>query len=339
MRMAFRYTLLFTLFIAFVMAGFGGRLLLGEEADSKVAATVGDTRSHDFGTVRAGEIIEHTFSLVNSGREPLHIEQVQSSCGCTVAGVESKSVPSGGSVLMLVTLNTKGRAGKLTQSVSVIFSGDEARTYTLSGFVVSDELKPVELGTVLRGDVSPRVLNLPWPTGQTLVVEEVHFNRDKLDVQITPGDKAHSVSIALRDDVPYGLVSESVALHTNDPLAPEKSIVVRGMVSQPVVCEPPEVTLGLVQADKPGIGSARIVSPYAQPVRISSVEHREGQTVTWREERKGDSEVLLHLSVAAEADRTYYKSVLRVNAVAGEEAHHLDIEVYGVGAIEQDAGS
>ncbi len=327
----FRIILWPILFVVTLLAGIGGSLAFRNTLTQEVAAIASADRIYDFGTVRAGKVIRHTFLLDNPGQEPVSLEQVQTTCGCTVAGVESKVIAPGESVQMPVTLNTKGRSGKLSQSVRVSFSVGEPRSYTLQGFVASDELKPLQLGTVLRGDTARNDLTLNWPPGLALEISEVHFNEKKLRVDVRPGDGAHAISIALREDVPYGPLSESVIMHTNDPLVPEKHVNIFAMVSFPILADPDEVTLGLVQPGKPATGTVRIVSPYEEPLQIMSIEHKAGQAVTWREERGGDSEIVLHLSLSAEAERSYYKSVLRVNAVAGEETRRMDIEIYGVG--------
>src|SRR5829696_9483966 len=36
---------------------------------------------HDFGTINEGDIVEHTFSFVNTGAAPLIIQNAQPSCG------------------------------------------------------------------------------------------------------------------------------------------------------------------------------------------------------------------------------------------------------------------
>lgn len=319
------------LFVVMLAAGLGVSHLHRDAPTQHTAVRSSDSRTHDFGTVRACETIQHSFTLENPGREPLTIENVQTTCGCTVAGVESKVIAPGESVEMPVTLDTKGRSGALSQSVTVSFSTGEPRGYTMRGFVSSDELKPVHFGTVLRGDVSKKELSLKWPPGMALDISEIHFNEAKLTVEVTPGEGAHTIAIALREDIPYGPLSESVIMHTNDPLVPEKHVNIFGIVSYPVICDPDEVTLGLVQPAKPATGTARIVSPYRHPLRIDSIEQTEGQAVEWREERVSEIEVLLHLSLFPEAERSYYKAVLRVYAAAGEEERSMNLEIYGVG--------
>jgi hypothetical protein len=329
-----RLRILFSLFVFGVMmvAGYSLRSWTGPVVSGKVAAVNPDPRMHDFGHVQAGTVIDHTFILDNPGQDTLRIEKVQTTCGCTVAGTDSREIPSLGTVEMPVTLETKGRAGDLTQSIMVLFENGENRTYVMRGFVASNELEPLRLGTLLRGDEAKKELTLSWPPGVKLEIDSVHYNEEKLSVQIVPGEGAHHLTISLRKDVPYGLLSESVRMHTNEPLVPDRHINISAMISYPITCDPDEVTLGLVEVAKPVTATSRILSPYGKPVRIESVTHRDGLPVEWREERITDSEIALYLTVTAETEQTYYKSVVRVDAKAGDESRSFDIEIYGVGA-------
>ena len=42
------------------------------------------TESHDFGTIKEGDVVETEFKFTNTGKGPLIISSAQGSCGCTV---------------------------------------------------------------------------------------------------------------------------------------------------------------------------------------------------------------------------------------------------------------
>ena len=44
----------------------------------------------DFGDIKQGDVVSHTFVLSNSGGDLLKISNVQASCGCTAATPEKK---------------------------------------------------------------------------------------------------------------------------------------------------------------------------------------------------------------------------------------------------------
>jgi len=59
----------------------------------------------DFGDRNAGELVEHSFILTNRGEGTLLIDQVKTSCGCTVAQISSKNIPPGGTANLMLKLN------------------------------------------------------------------------------------------------------------------------------------------------------------------------------------------------------------------------------------------
>ncbi|MFW5659430.1 MAG: DUF1573 domain-containing protein, partial [Bacteroidota bacterium] len=43
-----------------------------------------EAMTHDFGSMKEGEVVEHTFNFKNVGKSDLIIQKVKPSCGCTV---------------------------------------------------------------------------------------------------------------------------------------------------------------------------------------------------------------------------------------------------------------
>ena len=80
-------------------------------------------KTHDFGTVRAGEMLSTTFTVTNNGRTPLVIRDTKTNCGCTVTNVEKETLKPGESGQIEVTFNTRGRRGRQEKAVTV-FSND-----------------------------------------------------------------------------------------------------------------------------------------------------------------------------------------------------------------------
>jgi hypothetical protein len=75
--------------------------------------------SFEFGTVRAGRVVEKEFFVRNHGRADLAILSLTSSCGCTAVLTESKTVKPGASTALRVTLTAPEEPGRLVKSVLV----------------------------------------------------------------------------------------------------------------------------------------------------------------------------------------------------------------------------
>ena len=77
-----------------------------------------DKLVHDYGTVPFGGDGVCTFKFTNTGKEPLILQQPQSSCGCTVPTWPKEPVLPGGASEIQVTYNTK-KAGPINKTVTV----------------------------------------------------------------------------------------------------------------------------------------------------------------------------------------------------------------------------
>lgn len=94
----------------------------------------------DFGTVQDGEKVTHTYKFKNSGKEPLVISNAQGSCGCTVPSWSKEPIAPGGSGEVVVEFNSKNKAGKRNQKVTLTANTDPPQTFLyLTGEVVGGE--------------------------------------------------------------------------------------------------------------------------------------------------------------------------------------------------------
>ncbi|MGA2775668.1 MAG: DUF1573 domain-containing protein [Candidatus Omnitrophota bacterium] len=73
----------------------------------------------DFGTVKAGDVLQHEFALKNDSGKTLNINNVSTSCGCTASVARKKSLLPGESTTIEVKFNTKGYSGEVKQHIYV----------------------------------------------------------------------------------------------------------------------------------------------------------------------------------------------------------------------------
>jgi len=73
----------------------------------------------DFGLVRAGEIVRHSFVIKNNSSKVLNIKDVSTSCGCAVSEVKNKILNPGESTFVDVKFNSQGYFGEVQQFVYV----------------------------------------------------------------------------------------------------------------------------------------------------------------------------------------------------------------------------
>ncbi|MDH5603874.1 MAG: DUF1573 domain-containing protein [Cyclobacteriaceae bacterium] len=74
---------------------------------------------HDFGTIKEGDVVEHTFKFKNTGEAPLIIQSARGSCGCTVPTWPKEPIPVGGTGEITAKFDSKGKAGNQNKTVTI----------------------------------------------------------------------------------------------------------------------------------------------------------------------------------------------------------------------------
>lgn len=78
-----------------------------------------DTDMHDFGEVTEGEKVSFSFKFTNTGKGPLVITGIASSCGCTVGEYTHDTIKSGKQGDVTVSFDSWKRVGFQQKSVTV----------------------------------------------------------------------------------------------------------------------------------------------------------------------------------------------------------------------------
>jgi len=77
-------------------------------------------KTHDFGTIKEGEVVETVFEFTNSGDQPLVISKIKASCGCTVPSNWSKElILPGTQSSFSVKFDSKNKPNKQSKTVTV----------------------------------------------------------------------------------------------------------------------------------------------------------------------------------------------------------------------------
>lgn len=75
--------------------------------------------THDFGTIPEGPAVTYDFKFKNTGKEPLIIQGVSASCGCTTPTYSKDPVMPGKTGSISVQYNTQGRPTPFTKTVFI----------------------------------------------------------------------------------------------------------------------------------------------------------------------------------------------------------------------------
>jgi hypothetical protein len=88
------------------------------------------------------------FQFKNTGKEPVMITNVGTSCGCTTAKKPEEPIQPGKKSEIIVKYDTK-RVGEFTKTITVTTSAGEPIVLTIKGSVLAVDAKPVEKKTNL----------------------------------------------------------------------------------------------------------------------------------------------------------------------------------------------
>ena len=90
-----------------------------EKNDVNAPKLVIEESTHDFGTIKAGKVVNWTVNFKNSGASLLEIKDVKTSCGCTAAVVSGKKINPGESGSIKIEFDSTNRSGKTSKTISV----------------------------------------------------------------------------------------------------------------------------------------------------------------------------------------------------------------------------
>lgn len=74
---------------------------------------------HDFGDIKPGQVVKHTFEFTNTGKSPLLIETATASCGCTTPNWTKEPIAPGAKGTIEVQFDSQGKSGIQNKQIAV----------------------------------------------------------------------------------------------------------------------------------------------------------------------------------------------------------------------------
>jgi tetratricopeptide (TPR) repeat protein len=90
------------------------------EKDENFAGLTVSDGTFDFGKIKQGEKVKHTFVIENTGNIPLEIVDVDRGCECNQVNFSKEPIPPGEKGFVEVTFDATGLSGKQVKSITVI---------------------------------------------------------------------------------------------------------------------------------------------------------------------------------------------------------------------------
>lgn len=124
---------LYTLLVILGLASFVHAQTGIKEPEAGDVLLARETR-YDFGKIPQGKPVTHIFEVVNTGTEPLQIENVQASCGCTTPEWSNDPIAPGASKKITVGYNAAAN-GKFEKAITVFYNSGKTKLLYIKGEV------------------------------------------------------------------------------------------------------------------------------------------------------------------------------------------------------------
>ena len=173
-----------TYLLLFLCLGLGGSLAIAAP-EVQFPST-----EFDFGDVYQGTEVRHTFTFVNAGEDPLLIDRVRSSCGCTAVLVSDKTIDPGETGSIQANFDSTRFRGPVSKTI-YLYSNDPQTP------VMHLKIKGNVIEVVA---INPPQINFgKVPGDQSLASRTVLRNQGK---QVLSFGKPSTTAVELQADMP-----------------------------------------------------------------------------------------------------------------------------------------
>jgi hypothetical protein len=89
---------------------------------------------YSFGKIPQGRPVIHIFEIINTGKDPLVLDNVLASCGCTTPEWSHDPIAAGATASIKVGYNAYGE-GHFNKTVTIFYNNGQTKALTISGEV------------------------------------------------------------------------------------------------------------------------------------------------------------------------------------------------------------
>ncbi|MET0636826.1 MAG: DUF1573 domain-containing protein [Chitinophagaceae bacterium] len=89
---------------------------------------------HDFGKIPQGKPVFHNFEIVNTGNEPLTLQNVQATCGCTTPEWSREPIAPGATSVIKVGYNAAAE-GAFDKPITITYKEGQTKVLHIKGTV------------------------------------------------------------------------------------------------------------------------------------------------------------------------------------------------------------
>lgn len=239
-----------------------------------------DLTARDFGVVTKGSKTEQVFTVENIYEEDAHVEQIVSSCGCTVATIDKNTLKTWEKAKITATIDTRNFTGRRDATLRVVFDKPfraevqlQVHCFIRGDVVVRPDT--VQFGTVPLGKSVQKKVSIAYAGRNDWRIERAESSNPNLVARAVEtsrgmGQVSYDLTVTLKADAPAGYLRDHVFLVTNDfnAQAARVPVPVDGAVAAALTVRPLPVMMA-----EPGQAVPRnLVVEGQTPFRITAIE-------------------------------------------------------------------
>jgi Protein of unknown function (DUF1573) len=202
------------------------------------------------GEYRIGTKVQHTFTIQNTGDQPLKISEVKPGCGCTTANLAKSKLLPGESTEIAATLDLAMRRGKQDKTIDVLSNDPKQPRFQLLMRVLSKddfELDPphLDLGQVVTGVELTRKATLRVLSEQPYKITELVpvKNIVKATWESSPDSKTHTITVVIPPQTAAGTFFDNVQIRTDNKDSPMLPLQVVGTIQAGITLSAMELSV------------------------------------------------------------------------------------------------
>lgn len=258
---------------------FFNSLVFAQEVENRSRVSISET-NHDFGSVSEGTVVSHDFKITNTGTADLVLQDIVTSCGCTVSTPSSTKIAPQQTESISVKFDTSGFSGNKVKSVQVFTNDLDHNTF---------ELK-------LRGSVIPEVTvapskffvnNVSKSQLETMPAKVISIKANGKKVKIGAianyskhvvidkevGDtKSREIHVKISKDAPIGELRERIIVRLTGANKSSINIPVFVNVKKDLQINPSSVSFGLIKGKDVIKKSVKIDNLGNKPINIKNIK-------------------------------------------------------------------
>jgi hypothetical protein len=268
----------FKLLVGFLLA-----CCVGCEASNEGHAelAVKGTAFHDFGACQQGDVLQHTFVLVNRASAPIEVVNLRTSCGCVVASIADKraqsAIPSGGEFELPIQFTVNQTNDNASALIDVYYRSAGKREHSNAkkpdyagrlSLRVAAETTPdyrispsrVDFGAIdifhMKKKAS-RTIRVAPEALHEIVLKQLRTSSDLVTTRILPGGggpNGYEIELSLNTSKlsRSQTIDETLILETNSERSRKALVPIRAEYRAPLSVTPDSIVVGSEE-----IGEAR----------------------------------------------------------------------------------